>query len=263
MESRLDLREVILSTAAELRPAGNSGPNLDSTTVLQAAWRKLGARHDAELELALLTQWHDLVRTGVFAWGLNLSNPNPPWFHFTDKGRRALAKLTRDPMNPSGYFRHLGSIGLSNRIAESYILEAVDCYVAEQYKAAAVMLGVASESLLLELRDSLVAMLKAQSATYPKALTDWRVKPVADAVFKEIDSRRKNLPTALQGEFQAYWMAFVHQIRTARNEAGHPLSVEPIGEAQVHAGLLVFPEVLQLNNHLRKWVSSGFSGSAV
>jgi hypothetical protein len=36
---------------------------------------------------------------------LNLSNPNPPFFHITDRGCRTLESLSRDPGNPSGYLR--------------------------------------------------------------------------------------------------------------------------------------------------------------
>jgi hypothetical protein len=38
----------------------------------------------------------------IFRVGVNLSNPNPPFFHFTERGRRALERLSRDPEIPPG-----------------------------------------------------------------------------------------------------------------------------------------------------------------
>lgn len=69
----------------------------------------------------------ELFRTGLLGWGLNLSNPNPPFFHLTDTGRRALAYLTRDPSNPDGYMRHLASLAKVNDVAMSYLKEGLDC----------------------------------------------------------------------------------------------------------------------------------------
>jgi hypothetical protein len=54
------------------------------------------------MEQAVLTQWQELFRTGLLAWGHDLNNPNLPFFHLTDIGRRALANATRDPTSPVG-----------------------------------------------------------------------------------------------------------------------------------------------------------------
>ena len=76
---------------------------------------------------------YDLFRTGYFAWGLNLSNPDPPFFHFTDRGRRALERLSRDPGNPAGYLQYLASVAKLNPIASSYLGEGLDCCRRESY----------------------------------------------------------------------------------------------------------------------------------
>ena len=71
------------------------GPTLKQGSVLDAAARKLKGYE----QQAILTQWGELFRTGLLAWGLNLNNPNPPFFHLTDRGRLALENATRDPSN--------------------------------------------------------------------------------------------------------------------------------------------------------------------
>ena len=93
------IREVLLTEIKNEDPQGRPMfPSLQQGQILNAVGRQLGASQDQSLEEAILTQWHDLFRTGLLAWGLNLSNPDPPFFHLTQRGRQALASLARDPM---------------------------------------------------------------------------------------------------------------------------------------------------------------------
>jgi hypothetical protein len=46
--------------------------------------------------------------------------------------------------------------------------------------------------------------------------------------------------------FEAYWPAFTQQICVARNEAGHPTSIEPVTQDVVHASLPILPELARL-----------------
>ena len=102
-----NIREVLLNEIKAQEPKGYSGPTLQQNSVLNAVAQKIGTNHNPELELAILTQWSELFRTGLVAWGLNLSNPNPPFFHLTERGQQALQNVSRDPSNPAGYLRHL------------------------------------------------------------------------------------------------------------------------------------------------------------
>jgi len=80
------IREVLLQEIKEQEAQTRTGGTLQQSTVLDNAARKLsGYSHEA-----ILTQWSELFRTGLIAWGMNLSNPNPPFFHLTDRGRQAL-----------------------------------------------------------------------------------------------------------------------------------------------------------------------------
>jgi hypothetical protein len=251
-----DLRELILRVAAEQQPRGPGSQTLQQGSVLNAVAKQLGLRSDPDLEQAILTQWHDLMRTGYFAWGLNLSNPNPPFFHFTERGRRALERLTRDPGNPAGYLRHLASVAKLNPIASSYLTEGLDCFVAGFYKAAAVMIGGAAESIILDLRDLARQKIAEAKQTGPKGLSDWRIKTILDALYDFLDAKKSSFPKDLREEFEAYWLAFAQQIRATRNEAGHPSSVDPVTEEGVHASYLIFPDLARLSNKLAEWIST-------
>lgn len=234
----------------------NSGSSLQANSIFQEVRSNLKIAFSPEIEQAILTYWYDFFRMGYLAWGYNLANPDPPFCHLTEEGRKALQHLSRDPANPDGYLAHLSSVARLNPIAESYIVEALKTYNTGCYKAAAVMIGVAAESILLELRDILINKLKALGHRYNKDLEDWRIKRVLDELKKVIDSKKKDIPQELFENYEAYWAAFIQQIRTARNEAGHPSSLGAITEESVHASLLIFPELAKLASSLSKWITN-------
>src|SRR3954451_11307078 len=96
----LSIREVLLTEIKSQEPQDPLGAALNQNSVLNAAATKLGVNQNWDREQAILTQWSDLFRTGLLAWGRNLSNPGPPFFHLTERGRHALENITRDPSNP-------------------------------------------------------------------------------------------------------------------------------------------------------------------
>ncbi|APV51111.1 hypothetical protein BWI17_16325 [Betaproteobacteria bacterium GR16-43] len=141
-------------------------------------------------------------------------------------------------------------------MANSYLLEALDCFNSNYIKAAAVMIGCAAESVILDLRDQLTAKLNSLGHGVPSKLSDWRIKTVLDAIYQFLEMRKADLPRELREEFEAYWNAFGQQIRTTRNDAGHPTSVDPVTDDAVHASFLVFPEQAELAGKLSAWISS-------
>src|SRR5262249_21448652 len=121
------IREALLELVHDME-AKRQGGNLQQTSLLRAAEQRLVKTHgDRELEQAILTQWQELFRTGLLAWGFDLNNPNPPFFHLTAVGLRALSNATRDPSNPAGYLKHLDARASVNPVALSYLVEALKC----------------------------------------------------------------------------------------------------------------------------------------
>jgi len=99
------MRRVLLEVIDEYNQRGSG--YMQSRSILEEAARRLKIRGNPELEQALLTFWYDLFREGLLAWGYNLSNPEPPFCHLTEHGRRTLQALSRDPANPEGYLAYL------------------------------------------------------------------------------------------------------------------------------------------------------------
>ena len=248
--SDVDIRALVLEVIDDLVSKCDS---LQAAGVLQEASRRL-PRRDRAAERALLTAFYDLFRTGYLSWGHDLANSSPPWCHVTVLGRQALALRSRDPANPDGYLAHLRDRVPLGPVTDSYITEALNTFNAACFKAtAAVMVGAAAESLVLNIRDALVARLQALGQKVPADLTDWRVKRVLASLETLITAKRTGLPVSLFERFAANWPAFTHQIRTARNEAGHPVTVEPVTAEEVHASLLIFPELATLAKQIQEW----------
>ncbi|GAF79886.1 unnamed protein product, partial [marine sediment metagenome] len=142
------IKKTILEIIAK-QCTSNSGQSIG---VLQEIERTLNipGNNDAQQQ-AVLTVWNDLFRTGFLAWGLNFCNPSPPFFHVTEKGRNALKHISRDPSNPDGYIHYLETIVNLSDTTKSYIIEALETYNSNNYKASAVMIGCASESIIIEM----------------------------------------------------------------------------------------------------------------
>jgi hypothetical protein len=140
----------------------------------------------------------------------------------------------------------------------SYLTEGLECYVAGLFKAAAVMVGTAAESVILNLRNGAVEKLNALGKPVPKGMEDWRVKTLADSLHRFFDGHKSQFRRELSEPFEAYWSAFAQQIRATRNDAGHPTSVDPVTPDTVHASLLIFPELARLANSLSRWVADDF-----
>jgi hypothetical protein len=248
-----DVRTILLEVIQEQNPK-NDNQNLQSGTILSTAAQRLGLRHNNTQEQLLLTEWYELFRTGYMAWGFNIQNPNPPFCHLTKRGETAVGNFSRDPANPEGYMLHLQGKATINPIASSYLREGLDCYSAGSYKAAVVMVGAAAESIILELRNSVRTAITAKSRELPKGLEDWRIRTISNALVAFFDGQKRTLPTGLKEAYEAYWPAFAQQIRSVRNEVGHPSSIDPITPDTVHAQYLVFPELAELAQRLNEWL---------
>ena len=204
----------------------------------------------------ILTSWGDLFRTGHLAWGYDLNNPGPPFLHVTESGRKTLEQFSRDPANPAGYIAHLDTQVNLDPISRTYVVEALTTYNSACIKAPAVMIGCATESLILTLRDTLVKKMNQLSKPLPSGLNDWKAGRVLQAIQKELDSQK--LPHPLVEEYRSFWSAFSGQIRLVRNDAGHPASLDPVTGDAVHSNLLIFPALAKLAKDLIDWVTTSY-----
>jgi len=249
------LRETLLKIVEDYSAKGSGYFQLE--TILKEAGNRLDLQTEED-EQALLTFWYDLFRSGMLAWGFNLDNPEPPWVHLTDTGREALRHISGDPLNKDGYLAKIVALKDRNPIAWSYIEEAVETFSSSCFKATAVMLGAAAEAQVHELRDEMLARLATKGAPIPAGLNHWKIKTVRDCVDREIQARMGSLPQRLREVFSSYWGPLTESMRITRNDAGHPKSVNPVEPSDVHAGLLLFPHLVELVADLKTWVTGNY-----
>jgi hypothetical protein len=152
---------------------------------------------------------------------------------------------------------HLTSRAAVNPLALAYVDEALGTYNTNRFRAAAVMIGVASDSMALDLRDALTAGITRTGRSPSSSFNHMNIKRVLEAIRKELEMHQKDMDGKLWEQMDAYWPAFVQQIRAVRNDAGHPAGLDPTTPETVHAALLIFPEVAQLTTALIAW-ANGF-----
>ena len=170
-----DARRAVLAALAQHendqeRSFNRSGILADASKAL-GQW---GDRHGGRLVMAA---YDDLFRSGVINFGRALNQSGPEWGHLTDHGVETLKNIDRDPANARGYLNVIGPHVKDQPIAVSYLAEALDTYNKGNVKAAAVMLGCAAEALTLAMRDRLTTKIRANGATPPANLDDWRIPP--------------------------------------------------------------------------------------
>lgn len=260
IDIRTQLLEIIAEKDKHYR-ANPTGSNLQTNSVFTEIKERIKGWRSIETEQAILTCWYDLFRNGILAWGHTLGNPNPPFFHVTSHGRTLLENLSRDPSNPEGYIKFLEENTNINLIAKSYINEAVSTYNTNNFKAAAVMVGAASESLVLAVCKEITSKLEALDIKVPRDLRDWRIKKILNGLEHFLRQKKKFAPSELYESFEAYWPSFTHQIRTVRNESGHPTSIAPVTQQNVQASLLIFPELGMLSDRLILWIKNDIDGT--
>lgn len=254
----MDLAEIKNTMLEVIDEYEGIGPGyFQQTPVLNEVANRLNIRGNLEMEQAILTVFDDLFRSGHIGWGHNLSNAEPPFLHLNKKARETLENYSKDPANPEGYIKHLNGLKI-NAVADSYIKEAIETYNNNCFKASAVMVGGASECIILELRDNLVNKMNSSGVAVPAKLKDWKVKTIVDAIDNVMKPEKKNMPQKLSEMFSAYWPAFSGNIRMLRNDAGHPKSVDPVTQDNVHASLLIFPELVKLIDELDTWISNNY-----
>ncbi len=124
------------------------------------------------------------------------------------------------------------------------------------------MIGAAAESCILEIRDAVVEKYIVANKTVPPKLNSWQIKTLTDELVEVFDAGlNKKTHRELRDRYDAHWTGLTHEIRTTRNDAGHPTSIDPVTPESVHASLLMFPVLASLAGDLLNWAVGDFEPS--
>lgn len=217
-----------------------------------------GADADRVPERVRQLLWELLVH-GILVFGKDDLNPNWPWYRLTEYGEKALAEQQAQPYDPDGFLDDFAAVNPSaDETVTSYLSEAVHTFNSGCYKASAVMLGCASEQLVLLLHEALGNSIKQQAKrdAFRKS-SNWTIhskfSSVRDGLEDMIAARK--LPKELHEVVRSDLVSGFELIRRCRNSAGHPGLSEEMRRETIFMNLTVFREyarqVLRLIAHFR------------
>ncbi|MFH1085775.1 MAG: hypothetical protein V1772_08450, partial [Chloroflexota bacterium] len=177
-----------------------------------------------------------LLVQGILAPGRDESNLTLPLFHLTAYGRQVLACSGAVPYDPSGYLDNIRNV-TPRPVLLAYAEEAVACFNAGCFNAAVFFLGVACESLLVEIHSSLRSARARADAPIKKKHGELL------SLFTNLPNQEKdNLPETLDIQLGAIY----DLVRRQRNSLGHPQSAPPaMDQKQAFSFFMVFPELVR------------------
>lgn len=185
-----------------------------------------GATLDApDREKAREVFWSLIVQGVIFPGG-DQHNENLPWFALTEYGRTVVSSPDPVPHDPDRYLEHVADLAPNiDEIASSYLEEGLECFQRGVYRASLVMLGVASEKMMLDLAEAIAGSIPEAEATKLRNVIERRrISAIYEATMKLLQPRLKlkQLPRALSDGLEAQLNGVFTVIRVHRNEAGHP-----------------------------------------
>jgi hypothetical protein len=202
--------------------------------------------------------WQLLVQ-GILVFGSDDLNPNWPWFRVTEFGQQALGNQGARPYDPEGFLKEFAAKNPeADDVILDYLNEAVRTFNTGCYKAASVMLGCASERLILLLHETFENAFedKAKQRAFAKTYR-WTVSSKFDSLRCGLDAMidRKKLPSDLAEAVRSDLVGVFELIRRIRNSAGHPNLPLDMRRETIYLSLAIFPEyarqVLRLIGHFR------------
>lgn len=161
-----------------------------------------------------------LINQGVLVQGVDSSNPQWPFLSLTEWGEEYVRGDGADVYDPDGYLSALDDAHPLDDIERRYLAQAAAAFRADLADAAAVMLGAASEHLLLTLAQALVH--HDPSAAKLKKAIDAPALMLLRETQAYLTPLRKKLSRRLSETLDTTFLGVASIIRSSRNDAGHP-----------------------------------------
>ncbi len=198
-------------------------------------------------ELVREAMWECLIKR-LLVFGMDGANPNWPWYRLTEFGLAAVKTAPPQPYDPDGFIKHFDSTcqGIDPAVG-GYVAEAIHAFNSNCTRSAAVMLGCASEKLLLLLCETFEAAISdpAKKAKFTKDINaKWSIAhkyaTVRDRLGLMADGRK--LPHEHVETVASELPAGFELLRRCRNAAGHPDVPGDVDPDTVFLNLRTFTE---------------------
>jgi hypothetical protein len=198
-------------------------------------------REDQRRFLEILFQF---INQGVLVQAVDANNAGWPWLDLTEWGEQYVQGDGPDAYDPEGYLAALERDAPLDEIERRYLAQASAAFRADLPDAGAVMLGAASEHLLLELA---IGIEKADAAaTKIRKAIDGPALRLLREVQRYLEPKRAQLPRALNESLDTTFGGVASVIRASRNDGGHP-ALPTVDRDDLYVLLRLFPSY-------RRWV---------
>jgi hypothetical protein len=189
-----------------------------------------------------------LIIEGVLVIGMDDSNNQWPFLSLSEYGEEVVAAGRILPHDTEGYLQGLAEVQPLDEVEERYLPQALEALRRNLPDAAALMLGAASEHLLIRLGQAIEANDQANAPAVRGKLEGPALGLLA-FLQDYLTKRRHSLPRDLRETMDTTFGGIASFIRVTRNDAGHPAIGQPVDRDQAFVALRLFPMY-------RSWVLS-------
>jgi len=198
-----------------------------------------------------------LIVQGILVPGLNDANQGWPFLRLTEYGRSCVEADRILPHDPDGFLREFHkAIPNADPSVVEYLQESLQCYIHGLNKAAAVMLGAASEQAILLLIDSCGESIsnEAEKRRFESDIENAQSIFRKYGVFeKRLSGIKSKCPKQLAENLDSLLSGIFDLIRNSRNDAGHPARGSQVDRDAVYSHLRLFIPYNQRIAGLTAW----------
>jgi hypothetical protein len=220
-----------------------------------------GRQHLGGAEKALILEivW-SLIVQGILIPGVEDGNQGWPHFRLTIYGRKCIEADHILPHDPDGFLAQFrGDAPHIDPTVLEYLTESLQCFVHGLQRAAAVMLGGASEQAILLMIESFGNSI-SDTSNKQKFVTSFAK---TQSIFKKYELFEKHLPTIkerlpreLAENIDSQLKGVFDLIRNSRNDAGHPAMGSGVNRDGVYSHLRLFTPYYKRINALTAWFAA-------
>ena len=199
------------------------------------------------IDLVREALWQCLVKH-IIIFGSDNANESWPFYRLTEYGLSVLDSVNPQPYDPDGFLRHFrAAVPNAHPAVDSYLAEGVRAFNAGCLPAAAVMLGCASEKLLLMLCEQFEASITdatKQTKFASDIASKWQVAHKYQILKSRLDQMvaAKALPHEHAETIAGELPSGFELLRRCRNAAGHPDVPGTVDSDTVFLNLRAFVE---------------------
>ena len=251
------LRNIVLE---HLRCHPKGDINLVGGDFAKAKAQTLGLDYTEDDRERVLDLFHELYREGIIVSG---SGPNSaqgmlwPYYRLTEYGRQVLEATEYVPHDPEGYLAQIKQdVPKIDETITRYLEEALGCFKANHFLAAAVMMGCAAEKamlLLIEVFGNALADSDEQAKYKGVVEKHWMISRKYEQLWKRLQQKLGRLPAELSDDLHVILERAFDLIKTTRNAAGHPTG-KIIDRNTVRANFILFPTYCRRIYSLIEWL---------